>query len=165
MVDEIATQQTLKLDQQGLRRLLEQTQFSMAQQDVRYYLNGLLLEVDGKTLRGVATDGHRLALAEVEMAAPAQRNEQLIVPRKGVMELQRLLEGEGDVELTLGANHIQAQIGDIRFTSKLIDGKFPDYQRVVPAEPQNIVMADRDLHKVSGLPAPGRGARRGRRRG
>ncbi len=145
MVDEIATQQTLKLDQQGLRRLLEQTQFSMAQQDVRYYLNGLLLEVDGKTLRGVATDGHRLALAEVEMAAPAQRNEQLIVPRKGVMELQRLLEGEGDVELTLGANHIQAQIGDIRFTSKLIDGKFPDYQRVVPAEPQNIVMADRDL--------------------
>ncbi len=145
VVDEIATQQTLKLDRQKLHRLLAQTQFSMAQQDVRYYLNGLLLETDGQTLRAVATDGHRLALSELEMAAPAQRNEQIIVPRKGVLELQRLLDGEGEVELTLGANHIQAQIGSIRFTSKLIDGKFPDYERVLPGEPQNIVMADRNL--------------------
>ena len=145
VIEEVATQQTLKLERQGFRELLEQTQFSMAQQDVRYYLNGLLLETDGETLRAVATDGHRLALAEVKMAVAAQRNEQLIVPRKGVLELQRLLEGEGDIEITLGANHIQAQIGTIRFTSKLIDGKFPDYGRVVPAEPENVVMADRDL--------------------
>ena len=145
MVDEVAAQQTLLLDRQELRYLLEQTQFSMAQQDVRYYLNGLLFETEGKTLRSVATDGHRLALAELEMAEPAQRNEQIIVPRKGVLELQRLLDGDGEVELTLGANHVRAQVDSIRFTSKLIDGKFPDYGRVVPAEPPNIVKADRNL--------------------
>jgi len=145
MVEEVAAQQTLRLARQELRHLLEQTQFSMAQQDVRYYLNGLLFETEGKTLRSVATDGHRLALAELEMAEPAQRNEQIIVPRKGVLELQRLLDGDGEVELTLGANHVRAQVDSIRFTSKLIDGKFPDYGRVVPAEPPNIVKADRNL--------------------
>jgi len=145
MVDEVAVQQTLRVDRQQLRHLLEQTQFSMAQQDVRYYLNGLLFETEGKTLRSVATDGHRLALAELEMAEPAQRNEQIIVPRKGVLELQRLLDGDGEVELTLGANHVRAQLENIRFTSKLIDGKFPDYGRVVPAEPPNIIKADRSL--------------------
>jgi DNA polymerase-3 subunit beta len=145
MVDEVAVQQTLRLARQELRHLLEQTQFSMAQQDVRYYLNGLLFETEGKTLRSVATDGHRLALAELEMAEPAQRNEQIIVPRKGVLELQRLLDGDGEVELTLGANHVRAQLDSIRFTSKLIDGKFPDYGRVVPAEPPNIVTVDRNL--------------------
>ncbi len=145
MVDEVAAQQTLRLARQELRHLLEQTQFSMAQQDVRYYLNGLLFETEGKTLRSVATDGHRLALAELEMAEPAQRNEQIIVPRKGVLELQRLLDGDGEVELTLGANHVRAQLDSIRFTSKLIDGKFPDYGRVVPAEPPNIVTVDRNL--------------------
>jgi len=145
MVDEVAVQQTLRLARQELRHLLEQTQFSMAQQDVRYYLNGLLFETEGKTLRLVATDGHRLALAELEMAEPAQRNEQIIVPRKGVLELQRLLDGDGEVELTLGVNHVRAQIDSIRFTSKLIDGKFPDYGRVVPAEPANIVKVDRNL--------------------
>jgi len=145
MVDEVSAQQTLRLNCQEFRHLLEQTQFSMAQQDVRYYLNGLLFEVEGKTLRSVATDGHRLALAELEMAESAQRNEQIIVPRKGVLELQRLLDGDGEVELTLAANHVRAQLDSIRFTSKLIDGKFPDYGRVVPAEPPNIVKADRNL--------------------
>ena len=145
MVDEVAAQQTLRLNRLELRHLLEQTQFSMAHQDVRYYLNGLLFEVEGKTLRSVATDGHRLALAELEMAESAQRNEQIIVPRKGVLELQRLLDGDGEVELTLAANHVRAQLDSIRFTSKLIDGKFPDYGRVVPAEPPNIVKADRNL--------------------
>ena len=145
MVDEVAAQQTLQVDRQQLRHLLEQTQFSMAHQDVRYYLNGLLFETEGKTLRSVATDGHRLALAELEMVKPAQRKEQIIVPRKGVLELQRLLDGDGEVELTLGANHVRAQLDNIRFTSKLIDGKFPDYGRVVPTEPPNIVKADRNL--------------------
>lgn len=145
VVEEVATQQTLKLDRKSFRQLLERTQFSMAQQDVRYYLNGLLLETDGVTLRAVATDGHRLALAELRMGDEAKRNEQLIVPRKGVLELQRLLDGDGEIELTLGVNHIQAKIDDIRFTSKLIDGKFPDYGRVVPMDPANVVMADRNL--------------------
>ena len=145
MVEEVAAQQTLRLDRQKLRYLLEQTQFSMAQQDVRYYLNGLLLETEGQTLRAVATDGHRLALAELQMAETVQRNEKVIVPRKGVLELQRLMDGDGEVELTLGANHVRAQLDGIRFTSKLIDGKFPDYERVIPVDPKNIITAERGL--------------------
>ena len=116
-------------------RLLDKTHFSMAQQDVRYYLNGMLLEIDGKMLRAVATDGHRLALCETELEHEAKRDQQVIVPRKGVLELQRVLGGEGNVEFAIGTNHVRAQIGDIRFTSKLIDGRFPEYGRVIPANP------------------------------
>ena len=154
VIDEVSAQQTLHLKCEDLKELLDRTQFSMAQQDVRYYLNGLLFETNGKTLRAVATDGHRLAQSELKMDNEAQRNEQIIVPRKGVLELQRLLEGEGEVALTLGTNHIQAQIGKIRFTSKLIDGKFPDYERVVPAEPENIIIADRGLFRQALQRAP-----------
>src|SRR5690606_28091469 len=85
-IDEVAEQQTLRLGKSELKELIDKTHFSMAQQDVRYYLNGLLLETDGKTLRAVATDGHRLALAETSLPKAAGRNEQLIVPRKGVLE-------------------------------------------------------------------------------
>jgi DNA polymerase-3 subunit beta len=104
----------------------------MAQQDVRYYLNGMLLETDGKMLRTVATDGHRLALCEMDLPSKAT-GQQVIIPRKGVLELQRLLGTEGDVQITIGSNHVRAQIGDVRFTSKLIDGRFPEYSRVIPA--------------------------------
>ena len=144
-VEEIAAQQTLKVDRQAFRRLLEKTHFSMAQQDVRYYLNGLLFETEGETLRAVATDGHRLALSEIQLANAAERNEQIIVPRKGVLELQRLLDDEGDVDLTMGANHIRVQLNGIRFTSKLIDGRFPEYERVVPKDIQSVITADRGL--------------------
>ena len=116
----------------------------MAQQDVRYYLNGLLLETDGKTLRAVATDGHRLALCEAELETKAKTNQQVILPRKGVLELQRILGGDGNVDLAIGTNHVRAQIGDIRFTSKLIDGRFPEYGRVIPANPTKQVEADRE---------------------
>ena len=143
VVDEVTVQQTLKLSRHDLKRLLEKTQFSMAQQDVRYYLNGLLLETADGTLRAVATDGHRLALAEIPMQASAERGGQVIVPRKGVLELLRLVDGEGDVELTLGANHVRVEADEIRFTSKLIDGRFPDYDRVVPKDPTNVIVADR----------------------
>lgn len=146
-VDEIGAKQTLRLNRADLRRLVEKTHFSMAQQDVRYYLNGLLLETEKKRLRAVATDGHRLALSEVELTAAATRDEQLIVPRKGVLELSRLLEGEGEVQLALGANHIRVQLDGIRLTSKLIDGRFPEYSRVVPAEPKNVIKADRNLFR------------------
>jgi DNA polymerase-3 subunit beta len=144
-VEEVAAQQSLTLDRQVFRRLLDKTQFSMAQQDVRYYLNGLLLETAGTTLRAVATDGHRLAITEITLDQEAARGGQVIVPRKGVLELLRLIDGEGTVELTLGENHIRGQVDDIRFTSKLIDGRFPDYERVVPKDPHNIVVADRSL--------------------
>ena len=144
VIDELAQQQSLTLAQADLRRLLDKTHFSMAQQDVRYYLNGMLLETDGKMLRTVATDGHRLALCEMDLPSKAG-TQQVIVPRKGVLELQRLLGTEGDVEITIGSNHIRAKIGDVRFTSKLIDGRFPEYSRVIPAAPPKAVVADREM--------------------
>jgi DNA polymerase III subunit beta len=144
VVEEINAQQTLSVAQGEFRRLIDKTHFSMAQQDVRYYLNGLLLETEGKSLRAVATDGHRLALCEMELSSQARTNQQVIVPRKGVLELQRILGSEGTIELAVGTNHVRAQIGDIRFTSKLIDGRFPEYGRVIPSGPPRIVEADRE---------------------
>jgi DNA polymerase-3 subunit beta len=144
VIEEMNVQQTLDIPQADLKRLLEKTHFSMAQQDVRYYLNGMLLETDGKMLRTVATDGHRLALCEMPMPSKG-KGQQIIVPRKGVLELQRLLGSEGAATLTIGTNHIRAQIGDIRFTSKLIDGRFPEYSRVIPANPPRVMLADRDV--------------------
>jgi DNA polymerase III subunit beta len=117
----------------------------MAQQDVRYYLNGMLLEIDALVLRAVATDGHRLALCETALGAKAKNTQQVIVPRKGVLELQRVLTDEGIAEVAIGSNHVRAQIGDIRFTSKLIDGRFPEYSRVIPAAPASAIRADRDV--------------------
>ncbi|MGB8327225.1 MAG: DNA polymerase III subunit beta [Steroidobacteraceae bacterium] len=143
VVDEISGQQVLTVDQGEFRRLLDKTHFSMAQQDVRYYLNGMLLERDGKALRAVATDGHRLALCETELSEKAKIAQQVIVPRKGVLELHRILGTEGKIELAIGTNHIRAQIGDICFTSKLIDGRFPEYGRVIPSAPTKLVTADR----------------------
>src|SRR3981189_2478587 len=145
LVEEINAQHTLSIAQGEFRRLIDKTHFSMAQQDVRYYLNGLLLETDGKALRAVATDGHRLALCEMELSGKAQATHQVIVPRKGVLELQRTLGTEGTIELAIGTNHVRAQIGEIRFTSKLIDGRFPEYGRVIPSNPARKVEADREL--------------------
>jgi len=144
LVEEINAQQTLTVGQSEFRRLIEKTHFSMAQQDVRYYLNGLLLETEGRSLRAVATDGHRLALCEMTLEEGAKSTQQVIVPRKGVLELQRTLGTEGTIELVIGTNHIRAQIGAIRFTSKLIDGRFPEYGRVIPANPARKVEADRE---------------------
>jgi DNA polymerase-3 subunit beta len=115
----------------------------MAQQDVRYYLNGMLLEVEGRFLRAVATDGHRLALCQANLDSEATDGQQVIVPRKGVLELQRLMSGEGSLDIELGANHIRIQLEGIRFTSKLIDGRFPEYQRVIPKESTNELKANR----------------------
>lgn len=143
-IDEVSTEQALTLPQGELRRLIEKTHFSMAQQDVRYYLNGTLLEAVDKTLRSVATDGHRLAIAETTLNEPVRAQRQVIVPRKGILELQRLLGEEGEVSLSIGSNHIRATIGDVRFTSKLIDGKFPEYNRVIPQNPGRIITADRN---------------------
>jgi len=145
VIEEIHAQQQIVVGQKDLRRLIDKTHFSMAQQDVRYYLNGMLLEIDGATLRSVATDGHRLAMSEVRIDPPAKTAQQVIVPRKGALELQRLLSDEGFVTIAIGTNHVRLQIGDIRFTSKLIDGRFPEYARVIPAAPQRVITADRGL--------------------
>jgi DNA polymerase-3 subunit beta len=126
-----------KLTQKAFRQLLGKTQYSMAAQDVRYYLNGLMLLVDGKELRAVATDGHRLAYASVEIEADLPRQE-LILPRKTVLELNRLLsDNEEPLKITLAANQIRFAFGSVVLVSKLIDGKFPDYERVVPATLRN----------------------------
>jgi DNA polymerase-3 subunit beta len=144
IIDDIDANRDIRLAQKDLRRLLEKTQFSMAQQDVRYYLNGLLLETGKGVVRTVATDGHRLALCEVTVEEQEGAPLQVIIPRKGVLELHRLLEDENEVELSIGSNHIRATIGDIRFTSKLIDGRFPDYDRVIPVPDGNILKASRE---------------------
>ena len=133
--------------------MLDKTHFSMAQQDVRYYLNGLLLETSAKTLRTVATDGHRLALCEIDLLDGGKAGQQVIVPRKGVLELQRFLgNGDRSSKLAIGTNHVRVQIGDIRFTSKLIDGRFPEYGRVIPAKPPRVVIS-RSRRSAAGLAA------------
>ena len=148
-VEDINASQSVEVPQETLSRLLDKTDFSMAQQDVRYYLNGLLIETGGKHLRAVATDGHRLSLCQAEMDGKAAPEQQVIVPRKGVLELQRLLSGEGSVTLELGSNHIRIQLEGIRFTSKLIDGRFPEYERVIPRETENQFTADRLLFRAA----------------
>ena len=145
-VEDIKAGQSIKVDQEVLGRLIEKTYFSMAQQDVRYYLNGMLLETAGKHLRAVATDGHRLALCEARLDSSFEE-QQVIVPRKGVLELQRLLGGDGSVNVELGANHVRIQLDGIRFTSKLIDGRFPEYERVIPKESSNELTADREAFR------------------
>ena len=147
VVEDIKAGQTITVSQEALGRLMDKTHFSMAQQDVRYYLNGMLLETGGKQLRAVATDGHRLALCKAEIDGDELEEQQVIVPRKGVLELQRLMSGAGDLNIELGANHIRIQLDGIRFTSKLIDGRFPEYDRVIPKESSNELKADRGEFK------------------
>lgn len=144
-VEEVASQYRLELPQGDLKRLIEKTHFAMAQQDVRYYLNGLLLEISNGMVRAVATDGHRLAMCSYECDATPSDTLQLIVPRKGIMELVRLLgDGNEPVEVQVGSNHIKMNLQDFIFTSKLIDGRFPDYERVIPKNSDKIIEADRE---------------------
>ena len=131
--------------QKQFRHLLGQTQFAMAAQDVRYYLNGLLLLVDGNELRAVATDGHRLAYASMALdGVVSESRQELILPRKTVLELSRLLaDSDEPLLIELAANQIRFKFGQISLVSKLIDGKFPDYERVIPATLKNVVTLNR----------------------
>lgn len=125
----------LSLSQHALRTAIARTHFAMAQQDVRYYLNGLLMELEGRVIRMVATDGHRLALCETPYPKEIDKNQSIIVPRKAVLELYRLLsDDDSEVEVRVGSNFIQIKTAAISFTSKLIDGRFPDYQNVIPKD-------------------------------
>ena len=134
----------------ALKELIERTAFAMAQQDVRYYLNGLLLDLRENSLRCVATDGHRLAMCEAELPAGVQTRKQIILPRKGVLELQRLLEGgDREVELEVGRNHLRMRREDVTFTSKLIDGRFPDYDAVIPIGADKEVQVDREVLRAA----------------
>ncbi|MBE9515884.1 MAG: DNA polymerase III subunit beta [Proteobacteria bacterium] len=133
------------IPQGALKKLLEKTQFCMAQQDVRYYLNGLLIEINNNTIKAVGTDGHRMGVSEVTVEGiNAAETTQIIVPRKGILELGRFLE-ETDAAVTvkIGKNHIRADFGDLSFTSKLIDGRFPDYTKVIPSSQTKSVALDK----------------------
>ena len=130
---EIHEEQTpVKIDSSVLKRILSKTAFSMASQDVRYYLNGMLLEMDGSRVNGVATDGHRLAFSssKVENSPLETRN---ILPRKAVLELSKLLSPEPEeIELLIGPSYVDIRSANLSFSSKLIDGKYPDYDKVFP---------------------------------
>lgn len=134
------------ISQSMLKRLMDKTQFAMAQQDVRYYLNGLLIEVTKNTIRTVATDGHRLAMCTHEGDVQPAQPIQVILPRKGVVELTKLLnDSDEPAQIIIGNNHLRVTLGDYVFTSKLIDGRFPDYERVIPKNSDKLVVANKDL--------------------
>jgi len=144
-IDEEESIERVEVPESTLKELIERTSFAMAQQDVRYFLNGLLFDLSETGLRCVATDGHRLAVCEAALDAPSAQKRQLIVPRKGVQELQRLLEGGNRVlTLELGRTHLRVKRDDVSFTSKLIDGKFPDYTAVIPIGANQEVRVERD---------------------
>ncbi len=137
-IHDIELDTSIVLSQGELKGLIDRAAFAMAQQDVRYYLNGLLLEIESGQIRTVATDGHRLALAEITHESGVENSRQIIVPRKGIQELQRLLVHEDSpATLLLGRNHIRVEVAGLQFTSKLIDGRFPEYQRVLPEQEGN----------------------------
>jgi DNA polymerase-3 subunit beta len=137
------TQAPVSIAQKEFKRLLQQVQFAMAQQDIRYYLNGMLLVLEGQTLRAVATDGHRLALAESRLSEAAE-NREVILPRKTIAELaKQLAETDDPVQITLGDNQASFNLGTSLLVSKIIDGKFPDYQRVVPQNHQKLLGLER----------------------
>ena len=146
VIDEIDLVEKVTLPEEVLRDLMDRTAFAMANQDVRYYLNGMLLDLQEHTLRCVATDGHRLAMKETELPNSVSSRRQIIIPRKGVNELLGLLEsGEGEVELEFGRNHLRVRRGSVTFTSKLIDGRFPDYEAVIPLGADKTATLDRDV--------------------
>ena len=149
-VDETVGTHEMALNQSGFKHLMEATAFAMAQQDVRFYLNGMLFEIDNNSLRSVSTDGHRLALSTLATNYQTDSKTEAIIPRKGITELMRLLDdADEDVSVTLGTNHIRLTTPGFTFTSKLIDGKFPDYDRVLPKNGDRFLVAEREELKAA----------------
>lgn len=135
------------IDQSTLARLIDATQFSMANQDARYFLNGMKFETEGNLLRTVATDGHRLAVCTMALSQELTTHS-VIVPRKAVLELSRLVSGNQEpVRLEIGSSNIRVSMNGIVFTSKLIDGRFPDYRRVLPRNADRILEAETEVLK------------------
>lgn len=140
--------ESFKLPAGVMKRLIDKTHFAMAQQDVRYYLNGLLLEIRADRVRAVATDGHRLALCDANFEGTTGTDIQVILPRKAVTELGRLLdEGDAEASFEISNSHLRVHLADSSFTSKLIDGRFPDYERVMPSGDASNMLADKGLLK------------------
>jgi DNA polymerase-3 subunit beta len=146
LIDDVQPQVAFELGQAELKAAIDRIGFAMAQQDVRYYLNGLLMELHPQALRTVATDGHRLSLCETAAEIPEGDGQQVIVPRKGVNELARLLDDYADApaQIRVGTSHVHVGLPGLGLTSKLIDGRFPDYTRVVPDGGDKRLRADRE---------------------
>jgi DNA polymerase III subunit beta len=129
--------------QKTLKELLAQVSFAMAVHDIRYYLNGILFVAEGKTLSLVATDGHRLAFSSAQLDVEVPKQE-VILPRKTVIEMQRLLsDSEGQIEMQFAGNQAKFSFGGMEFVTKLVEGKFPDYNRVIPKNHKNIITLGR----------------------
>jgi len=129
--------------QKTLKSLVSQVSFSMAVHDIRYYLNGILFVAEGKQLSLVATDGHRLAFSSATLDVDVPKQE-VILPRKTVLELQRLLsDKDGAIEMQFAANQARFSFDGMEFVTKLVEGKFPDYNRVIPKNHKNIVTLGR----------------------
>jgi DNA polymerase III subunit beta len=149
-LDETKAVLDFTINQKELRFLMQRSSFAMAQQDVRYYLNGMLFEIKQGLIRTVATDGHRLALNSVEAAIIDNSISQVIIPRKGVIELLRLLDdSDGEVLVSIMSNHIRVAHASFSFTSKLIDGRFPDYERILPKNGDKSFSISREALKQS----------------
>jgi DNA polymerase-3 subunit beta len=150
VIEPIPSNTVFHIKEAIIKRLIEKTQFAMAQQDVRYYLNGMLLEILNGDIRTVATDGHRLALSQYESVINKEINAQVILPRKAVIELGRLLkEREDEIKIELSNSYIRVLLEDAVFTSKLIDGRFPEYQRVMPTGSDKEVESEKSSLKQS----------------
>lgn len=149
-IDEGQGETELTLPRRTLKQLIDATGFAMAQQDVRYYLNGMLFELSDQLVRTVATDGHRLAVCSRPTEVSLETPQRLILPRKGVVELSRLLDDSDEpITLMLGTSHLRARTGAYTFTSRLVDGKFPDYERVIPKGGDKQILAERgELRQV-----------------
>lgn len=145
VLDELAATRQVEISQKTLKQLIDRTHFAMAQQDVRYYLNGLLLVIANQRIRAVATDGHRLALSDAQTQTDNDEPIRVIVPRKAITEVLRLLDAsDASIQLMLSDRHLQIALPDLQFTTKLIDGTFPDYERVIPEAGDKIVSGDRE---------------------
>jgi DNA polymerase-3 subunit beta len=134
---------SFSVPQKTLKELLHQVSFSMAVHDIRYYLNGILFVAEGKQLSLVATDGHRLAFSSATLDVEVPRQE-VILPRKTVLEMQRLLsDKEGAIEMQFAGNQAKFTFDDMEFVTKLVEGKFPDYNRVIPKNHKNTITMGR----------------------
>ena len=147
LFDNTEGEQTFSIKQQTLSDIFNKTQFAMAQQDVRFYLNGLLLEINPESLNVVGTDGHRLAKTTTTLDKKSITEQSCIVPRKAIQELTRSLSDEKECKVSLVDNQASFSFSQVSLTTKLIDGTFPDYNRVIPAETTTNIMLDTKILK------------------
>jgi len=145
-VDKISSIASFSLPQRDMYMLLKRTAFSMAQHDVRYYLNGILLEVMPRKIRMIATDGHRLSMSSIEAQTSTDHRVQIIIPRKGALELIRLLDNNDEsIQFEVGNNLLRAATNDFIFTTKLLEGRFPEYNRVIPKKNTNVITIEKSI--------------------